>query len=176
MFGKPIAIVLFSILYMTCTEQADEGRKQLIVVPSVDLARYAGQWYEIARLPNRFEKNCVSSVTATYTLRDDGKIDVLNRCKKASGEFLSAKGKAKVVDKRSNAKLKVTFFWPFYGDYWILDLGANYEYSVVGDESRKYLWILSRSPQLEDAVYQRILANMSTQGFDTSRIIMTPQP
>ena len=176
MFGKPIAIVLFSILYTTCTEQANKGREQLIVVPSVDLGRYAGQWYEIARLPNRFEKNCVSSVTATYTLRKDGKIDLVNRCKKASGIFETAKGKAKVVDKTSNAKLKVTFFWPFYGDYWILALGANYEYAVVGDESRKYLWILSRSPQLDDAVYQRLLANTSNQGFDTSRMIKTLQP
>ena len=107
-------MVLVAILNMTWNEHGDKRRKQLAVVPSVDLARYAGQWYEIARLPNRFEKNCVSSVTATYTLRDDGKIDVVNRCKKASGKLETAKGKAKVVDKKTNAKLKVTFFWPFY--------------------------------------------------------------
>lgn len=161
---------------MTWNGHEEDERKTLDVVSSVDLARYAGRWYEIARLPNRFEKKCVSSVTATYSLRTDGKIDVLNQCKKASGKLETAKGKAKVVDEKSNAKLKVTFFWPFYGDYWILDLGANYEYSVVGDESRKYLWILARTPQMDDSLYQRLLATMAVQGFDTSRMIKTPQP
>lgn len=154
----------------------DQEKPSLPVVPSVDLNKYAGLWYEIARLPNRFEKKCVSSVTATYSLRPDGKIDVINRCKKASGEIATAKGKARVVDKTTNAKLKVTFFWPFYGDYWILDLGANYEYAVVGDESRKYLWLLSRTPQIDDALYQALLARMADQGFDTSRVIKTLQP
>lgn len=169
-------MMLLAIFFMTWSGHGYEGRQPLTVVPSVDLAKYAGQWYEIARLPNRFEKKCVSSVTATYSLRADGKIDVLNQCKKASGKLQTAKGKAKVVDKKSNAKLKVTFFWPFYGDYWILDLGANYEYSVVGDESRKYLWILSRTPQIDEALYQGLLAKMANQGFDTSRMIKTPQP
>ncbi len=108
---------------------------------SVDLSRYVGRWYEIAGLPNRFEKKCADSVTATYALRSDGKIEAVNRCRKSSGEYTTAKGKAKVVDKQTNAKLKVTFFWPFYGDYGILDLGPNYEYAVVGDPSRDYLWI-----------------------------------
>lgn len=174
--GKVIAMILIALVNTTWSDQGRKGRKELPVVPSVDLAKYAGQWYEIARLPNRFEKNCVSSVTANYSLRGDGKIDVINQCRKASGKLESAKGKAKVVDKRSNAKLKVTFFWPFYGDYWILDLGSDYEYSVVGDKSRKYLWILSRTPQMDEALYERLLANMADQGFDTSRMIKTLQP
>jgi apolipoprotein D and lipocalin family protein len=168
--------ILLSLFLMTWSGAMDKERKPLAVVPSVDLGKYVGRWYEIARLPNRFEKKCVSSVTATYKLRPDGNIDVLNECKKASGELKKAKGKAKVVDKESNAKLKVTFFWPFYGDYWILDLGANYEYAVVGDESRKYLWILSRTPQIDEALYQKLLAKMANEGFDTSRIIKTQQP
>jgi apolipoprotein D and lipocalin family protein len=168
--------ILLSLFLMTWSGAMDKERKPLAVVPSVDLGKYVGRWYEIARLPNRFENKCVSSVTATYTLRPDGNIDVLNECKKASGELKKAKGKAKVVDKESNAKLKVTFFWPFYGDYWILHLGANYEYAVVGDESRKYLWILSRTPQIDDPLYQKLLAKMANEGFDTSRIIKTPQP
>ena len=151
-------------------------KDELEVVPSVDLSRYLGQWYEIARLPNRFEKKCADSVTATYTLRSDGKIEVLNRCRKASGEFTTAKGKAKIVDKKTNAKLKVTFFWPFYGDYWILDLGPNYEYAVVGDPSRDYLWILSRTPQIDEALYQQLLAKMAARGFPTGRMIRTTQP
>lgn len=168
--------IILSSLLMSMSWNMDKERKPLTVVPSVNLGKYVGKWYEIARLPNRFENTCVSSVTATYTLRPDGQVGVLNECKKASGELKQAKGKAKVVDKKSNAKLKVTFFWPFYGDYWILELGANYEYAVVGDESRKYLWILSRTPQIDDALYQELLAKMSNQGFDTSRIIKTPQP
>ena len=171
-----LTMILLISLFMGWSTNVDKEKQSLPVVPSVDLNKYAGQWYEIARLPNRFEKECVSSVTATYSLRSDGKIDVINRCKKVSGEIETAKGKAKVVDKKTNAKLKVTFLWPFYGDYWILDLGANYEYAVVGDASRKYLWILSRTPQIDDALYQGLLAKMADQGFDTSQVVKTLQP
>lgn len=153
-----------------------DRKSELEVVGSVDLSRYAGRWYEIARLPNRFEKKCADSVTATYTLRSDGKVDVVNRCRKANGEYTAASGKAKIVDKQTNAKLKVTFFWPFYGDYWILDLGSNYEYSVVGAPNRDYLWILSRTPQLDEQLYQDLLAKMAARGFDTERMIRTPHP
>lgn len=154
-----------------------EGRKdQPEVVQSVDLSRYVGRWYEIARLPNSFQKKCVDTVTANYTMRADGKIEVINRCRKASGEYATAKGKAKIVDKKTNAKLKVTFFWPFYGDYWILDLGPNYEYAVVGEPGRKYLWILSRSPRMDEALYQQLLQKMETQGFNTKMMIKTSQP
>src|SRR5688572_9563974 len=171
-------IFLITLLSFTgVAAVALEGRKdELEVVQSVDLTRYVGRWYEIARLPNGFQKKCTDMVTADYTMRTDGRIEVVNRCRKASGEYSTAKGKAKVVDKKSNAKLKVTFFWPFYGDYWILELGANYEYAVVGEESRKYLWILSRTPQIDETFYQELLARMANQGFDTSRIIKTPQP
>jgi len=151
-------------------------KDELEVVASVDLSRYVGQWYEIARLPNRFEKKCADSVTATYTLRPDGKIEVVNRCRKATGEFTMANGKAKIVEQKTNAKLKVTFFWPFSGDYWILDLGPNYEYAVVGDPSRNYLWILSRTPQIDEALYQQLLAKMAARGFQTGRMIRTIQP
>src|SRR6187431_1292753 len=126
-------LVLSMLAFTSLAGTAGEGRKDdLEVVPAVDLSRYAGRWYEIARLPNRFEKKCADSVTATYTLRSDGKVDVVNRCRKANGKYTTAKAKAKVVDTKTNAKLKVTFFWPFSGDYWILDLGPNYEYAVVG--------------------------------------------
>jgi apolipoprotein D and lipocalin family protein len=154
----------------------DKSTNELEVVSTVDLSRYVGRWYEIARLPNRFEKKCADSVTATYTLGRGGNIEVVNRCRKSSGEYTTAKGKAKIVDKKTNAKLKVTFFWPFYGDYWILDLGANYEYAVVGDPSREYLWILSRTPWLDEGLYQRLLANMSRRGFKTETIVRTLQP
>ena len=148
----------------------------LEVVPHVDLNRYVGRWYEIARLPNRFEKKCVDSVTATYSLRSDGKVEVVNRCRKSSGDYTTATGKAKIVDKTTNAKLKVTFFWPFYGDYWILELGDNYEYAVVGAPDRKYLWILSRNRQMDESLYQTLLTRMAARGFKTEQMIKTPQP
>jgi apolipoprotein D and lipocalin family protein len=151
-------------------------KQDLETVSQVDLSRYAGEWYEIARLPNGFQKKCADSVSANYTLRSDGSIRVVNSCRKQSGAFTTATGKAKIVDKTTNAKLKVTFFWPFYGDYWILDLGENYEYSVVGDSSRKYLWILSRTPQIDEGLYKQLLANMQRKGFDTTRMIRTVQP
>ena len=151
-------------------------RPNLEVVPHVDLNRYVGRWYEIARLPNRFEKKCTDSVTATYRLLTDGKVEVVNRCRKSSGDYTTATGKAKVVDKTTNAKLKVTFFWPFYGDYWILDLGDNYEYAVVGAPNRKYLWFLSRDRQMDEALYQSLQAKMAARGFKTEQMIKTSQP
>jgi apolipoprotein D and lipocalin family protein len=170
-------IVLSVITTMVLAGMAAVDRKgELEVVGAVDLSRYAGRWYEIARLPNRFEKKCADSVTAIYTLRSDGKVDVVNRCRKANGEYTTARGKAKIVDKKTNAKLKVTFFWPFYGDYWILDLGPNYEYAVVGAPNRDYLWILSRTPQLDEELYQRLLREMATRGFATDQIIRTSHP
>ena len=150
-----------------------ESKRDLEVVPSVDLSKYVGRWYEIARLPNSFQKKCADSVTANYSLRPDGKIEVVNRCRKASGEYTTAKGKAKIVDKKTNAKLKVTFFWPFYGNYWILDLGPNYEYAVVGEPGRKYLWILSRSPAMDETLYQQLLKKMAARGFKTENMIRT---
>lgn len=145
------------------------------VVPRVELDRYVGTWYEIARYPNRFQRQCVADTTATYELRPDGKIRVINRCRKGDGKIDTAKGTARVVDKQTNAKLKVTFFWPFSGDYWIIDLDPDYRYAVVGAPSRKYLWILSRTPQLDEATYRRILERVAAQGFDVNRLVKTPQ-
>jgi apolipoprotein D and lipocalin family protein len=148
----------------------------LKAVNFVDLKRYAGTWYEIARFPNRFQKGCVGT-TATYTLRKDGKVNVLNQCRKGTidGEISSAKGIAWVVDKKTNAKLKVSFFWPFSGHYWIIDLGENYEYAVVGHPDRKYLWILSRSPKMDENIYNLILENLKLQFYDTGKLIKTLQ-
>ena len=127
----------------------------LEVVPHVELEKYLGKWYEIAHLPAKFQEGC-NETTATYTLSKDGNISVLNQATK-NGKIKQAKGKAKVVDKNTNAKLKVTFFWPFYGDYWILKLGDNYDYSIVGTPNRKYLWILCRTPQMDDKLYLQLI-------------------
>jgi apolipoprotein D and lipocalin family protein len=145
----------------------------LEVVPHVELEKYLGKWYEIAHLPAKFQEGC-NETTATYTLAKDGNISVLNQATK-NGKMKQAKGKAKVVDKNSNAKLKVTFFWPFYGDYWIIKLGNNYDYSVVGTPNRKYLWILSRTPQMDDNLYSQIIEYVKSKGFDPNKLIKTFQ-
>jgi apolipoprotein D and lipocalin family protein len=145
------------------------AKKDLDVVAQVDLQRYTGKWYEIARLPNRFQKGCVDT-TATYTLLKDGSIEVLNEC--ARGTIVDRiKGKAKVADKVSGAKLKVTFFWPFYAPYWIIGLDKDYEWAVVGTPNRKYLWLLSRSPKMEEKLYQSILQDIQSKGFDLRTLI-----
>jgi apolipoprotein D and lipocalin family protein len=148
----------------------------LQTVQHVDLDRYLGKWYEIATFPQWFEKNCVAS-SAIYSLRQDGKVNVLNQCrdKKLDGKLKQAKGKAKVVDRETNAKLKVSFFWPFSGDYWIIDLGTNYEYAVVGHPNRNYLWILSRTPHMDQAVYDGILDRLRQQHYDVTRLRKTLQ-
>jgi len=143
------------------------------VVPHVELEKYLGKWYEVAHLPAKFQEGC-DETTATYTLLKDGSISVLNQSIK-NGKMKQAKGKAKVVDKNSNAKLKVTFFWPFYGDYWIMKLGNDYDYSVVGTPNRKYLWILSRTPQMNDKLYSQLIEYVKSKGFDVNKLIKTLQ-
>jgi apolipoprotein D and lipocalin family protein len=147
----------------------------LQTVERVDLQRYAGKWYEIATIPMSFQKGCVG-VTASYTLRKDGDVDVVNTCRKGTldGPERSVSGKAWAVDP-SGAKLEVQFFWPFHGAYWVIDLGPDYEYAVVGHPSREYLWILSRKPQMDDATYEGILSRLRAQAYDLSLLVRTPQ-
>ena len=145
----------------------------LEVVPHVDLEKYLGKWYEIAHLPARFQEGCFET-TATYALSKNGIISVLNECRR-KGKVTQAKGKAKVVDKTTGAKLKVTFFWPFYGDYWIIKLGNDYEYSVVGTPNRKYLWILSRTAQMDDNLFSQLIEFVKSKGFDVGSLIKTSQ-
>ena len=159
------------------TAIAEDNAPPLQTVDHVDLNRYMGKWYEIASFPQWFQKNCVAS-SATYTLRKDGDVDVVNQCREKilDGKIKDAKGKAWVVDRRSNAKLKVRFFWPFSGDYWIIDLGTDYEYAVVGHPKRNYLWILSRSTKMDPATYAGILERLKKQHYDLDRLKSTLQP
>lgn len=152
-----------------------EGRDVPQTVERVDLNRYLGKWYEIGSFPKSFQKGCVAT-TAEYSLRDDGDIRVVNTCRDETldGELREAEGKAWVVDD-SNAKLKVQFFWPFRGDYWILELGENYEYAVVGAPDRDSLWILSRTPQMEPEKSRDILERLAKRGWDVGRFVYTPQ-
>ena len=166
--------ILTLMLIMLTSKSFSQTRPS--VVQSVDLKRYTGVWYEIARLPNPFEKN-LKCVTATYTLRDDGKITVLNKGHKISDPEVvnSSKGVAWVPDKKVPAKLKVQFFWPFSGNYWIIHLDKDYRYVLVGDPSFKYLWILSREMVMDEATYKMLLDKAISEGFDVKPIIKVEQ-
>jgi len=163
---------LIILLFMSTTIKAQE----VVTVPEVDLAKYIGKWYEIASYPNFFQKRC-HCTTATYTLSDKGYVIVENRCNRdsATGKLSYIKGKAFVVENSGNAKLKVQFFWPFKGDYWIIDLADDYSYAVVSDPSRKYLWILSRSAKMDVDVYHKIIMRLKEKGFDTLKLHTTEQ-
>ncbi|MBU6260625.1 MAG: lipocalin family protein [Burkholderiales bacterium] len=143
-------------------------------VAAVDLARYSGRWYEIASFPMFFERHCVADVTADYEPAADGNLTVRNRCRTASGHD-AASGRARVVPGHGNSRLEVSFFWPFEADYWILGLDPAYRWAVVGDPNRKYLWILARTPQLPAAQQEAALAVARAQGYDLTRLHMTPQ-
>ena len=149
----------------------------LRTVSHIDLTRYVGTWYEIASYPQRFQKGCTAT-TAVYTLREDGRILVVNRCNRDSldGRETIARGRARVIDRETNAKLEVTFFWPFWGDYWIIDLDPEYRYAVVGHPNRKYLWILSRTRTMDPLVYSGILERLTVQDYDVARLQVTLQP
>ena len=173
---KTLALMLLGLVGAGCatTTTARLHLAELQTVPHVDLGRYVGTWYEIANFPQSFQRGCTAT-TATYTLREDGQIDVVNRCRKGSpdGPEKVARGRARVVDRTSNAKLEVSFFRPFWGDYWIIDLGADYEYAVVGHPGRDYLWILSRTPTMKADVYNAILQRLAAQGYETNRLVRT---
>jgi len=153
------------------------GAIPLSIVAHVDLDRYLGRWYEIARFPNAFERDCVG-VTATYSRNDDGTIKVINRCRKGTldGAEDVAEGVASVVDAQSNAKLTVTFFWPFAGDYWIIGLADDYSWALVGEPSGHYLWILSRSPRIDSATRAEVIRLLRAQRYNTDALYWTPQP
>lgn len=173
----------FPVILMASTlMQAESKEKQpLRVVPFVELARYTGQWFEIARLPNRFQKKCVGDVTANYTIAKDNQLTVVNQCRKESGEITRVEGRARLASKTGpNTKLKVRFapaflsFLPFvWGDYWIMELAPDYSYAVVGEPNRKYLWILSRTPQMDEAVLRELTERAVAQGYDVSQLIRT---
>jgi apolipoprotein D and lipocalin family protein len=172
--------LLAAWIALSATPLAQEA--PLRVVPDLDYTRYSGTWYEIARLPNRFQRKCVGDVRADYSLRDDGRLTVTNRCRTEDGTIDGATGEARPVKGQPPSVLEVRFapafltFLPFvWGDYQVIDLGSDYEYAVVGTPDRKYLWILARRPQLDDATYEAILGRAASQGFDTGALIKTSQ-
>ena len=163
---KQIFLILLAMVsLLSCKSTAE-----LATVDEVDINKYLGTWYEIARLPNTFEKG-LKCVTATYSLKDNGKIAVLNKGFASESKRLwkSAKGTAWVPDKEYPGRLKVSFFWPFAGNYYILVLDENYQYALVGDPSRKYLWVLARDLSLDATIYSQLMDHAKKNGFDIQK-------
>ncbi|MBV8390919.1 MAG: lipocalin family protein [Mucilaginibacter sp.] len=146
--------------------------KPLKTVGYVELEKYLGKWYEIAKFPQSFEKGC-TNVTSEYSLRDDGKINLVNSCLK-NGQLKTTTGIASVDDKES-AKLEVQFQWPFSGKYWIIALALDYSYAVVGHPNRKYLWILNRKPVMDSMTYNHLVLVAASRGFDIRKLVNTKQ-
>ncbi|MDX2414634.1 MAG: lipocalin family protein [Bacteroidales bacterium] len=173
-----VIVASFTIIGIMCTSaKTQETMIDLTVVKELDLQKYLGTWYEIARYNHRFERGLVG-VTANYSIREDGKIKVVNSGykKNLDGKFSQATGKAYLPNPDLEpGKLKVSFFWNFYGDYFVLDLEENYQWAIIGSSSDKYLWILSRTPQLEPGLYDELLNRIKMRGYDVSKLIKVEQ-
>lgn len=167
-------LFLFSVLVSlgACSQPVYRVRSEpLATVASVDLQRYSGRWYEIYRLPNGFEDATCASVTADYAPRSDGQLQVVNTCVKTLEDFDRSRGLARVVDPVSRAKLEVSFFRPFWGNYWIIDLDDDYSWAMVAEPQGKYLWLLARTPTLPDGVDAQVRARMTELGYSVERLI-----
>jgi apolipoprotein D and lipocalin family protein len=177
-----IALLAAPGVALTQPEDAAASRSEPVqAVPSVDLARYAGLWYEQAHLPLFFQRNCVANTTARYSVRDDGRIDVVNQCDTDKGKRIESTAIARKVD-GSSSKLEVRFAPAFlsfipaiWGDYWIIDLDPDYQWAVVGSPDRKYLWFLTRDKTISPEQYDALVAKARAQGYDTSELIRTEQ-
>jgi apolipoprotein D and lipocalin family protein len=171
-------LVIAMLAKTSGSETMDE--RPVKTVSKVDLERYLGLWYEIAKIPNRFQKKCAHGTTAEYTLHDDGRINVVNRCTEDNGSLSEIKGIAKIVDTTSNAKLKVSFIsflgWrPFWGDYWVIGLDEDYRWAVVATPDRKYGWVLARSPTLDGKTMERIFTIIECNGYKRGVFEMSRQ-
>jgi apolipoprotein D and lipocalin family protein len=165
-------LTLLAVLSVAALLRAADT-KPLEAVSKVDLARYAGTWYELARTPNRWEADCIGNVRVEYTMGKDGKLGIRNECKKKNGKVQTAKGYAKKGD--STSKLRLTFFWPFFADYWIIELDPDYKFAVIGEPKRRNLWLLGRSADVDPATYDAMVRHAAAKGYDVSRLVRTPQ-
>lgn len=168
--------LIISFLFISSCAMTKDQHINTSTVKELDLNRYLGTWYEIARFPHSFEKDLVG-VTATYRLRADGKIEVINQGRKFTldGKRSKAVGKAKIPNPSEPGKLKVSFFWFFYADYFVLELDENYQYAMIGSSSPKYFWILSRTPQMDDFTYQMLLEKARKRGYHLDKLEKVPQ-
>ena len=174
-----LAAVLAATVALSACATLQRGPVGNAAVPQpskpVDLNRYAGLWYELARYENGFERDC-EGVTARYGLMDDGKVSVVNTCRQGriDGPGKTSEGRAKVVEDSGNAKLKVSFFGPFYvGDYWVLDRADDYSWSIVGEPSGRYLWLLTRAPVPDAGTRETILRRVRALGYDVDLLRWT---
>ncbi len=173
--------MLAGLVAWSWPSEVNVAQDELRTVESVDLERYVGLWCEIGKIPNRFQKKCVSGTTAFYSFRDDGQIDVVNRCIDKNDKPVRAVGVAKVDDAVTNSKLKVSFVSVlgqrlFWGDYWIIGLDPDYEYAVIGAPKRDYGWILSRRSELTAQQLEEVFATLRDQGYDPDAFVLTEQP
>lgn len=169
------ALRLIALLMLAACPSAFAGTGTPVrAVPALDISRYLGKWHEIAAFPMYFQRNCIGDTTAEYTLRPDGELAVRNRCRTQDGHD-EANGRAWVNDPAHPAQLKVSFFWPFRSDYWVIGLDADYRWAVVGNPNRKYLWILSRTPALPQPMLDAALNAATAQGYDLGQLRYTTQ-
>ncbi len=177
----PVLALLGLCVWVSCCA-ATPDPQPVRAIAALDLTRYAGRWYEVAKFPNRFQTQCTGDTTAEYSLLPDGGVRVDNRCRRQDGAFDEAIGRAERVGDNGSAKLRVRFaprwlgWLPLvWGDYWVIDLDPDYQLAAVGDPRRDYLWILSRSPIVDEVRYRTLCDRLRAQGFDTQRLEMTPQ-
>ena len=161
---------------------AQTDKSPLQPITSLDAARYMGTWYEIAKYPNSFQKKCARNTRADYQAKPDGTVQVLNRCVMADGQTTEALGAARQVGPADSPKLQVRFapawlsFLPMvWGNYWVIDLDPQYQLVAVSEPEREYLWVLSRTPKVEPAAYQALLARLAQRGFNMTRLELSPQ-
>jgi apolipoprotein D and lipocalin family protein len=175
---KRTLLLILMPVFLASTSFCQTNKKAMdyTTVKELDLQKYMGTWYEIARYDHSFERG-LAGCTANYSFRPDGKIKVINQGYKGTlrGKFMKAAGKAKLPDKKEPGKLKVSFFLFFYADYYVLELGENYDWALIGSSTDKYLWILSRTPKLEPSVYQKIIGLAQKRGYDTTKLLLVEQ-
>ncbi len=179
---KKTACLIFSFTLLLANAAQADGAREVQAIPSLDVPRYTGRWYEIAKFPNRFQKQCVGDTTADYQALEGQQVRVTNRCRRADGKVDEAIGLARQVDGPSSAKLKVRFapswlsFVPFvWGDYWVVDLDPSYQLAAVSEPKREYLWVLSRTPQVDPERYKALLVRLQAMGLDTAKLEATRQ-
>ncbi len=177
-----VALLSACLLALSFSASSQTNDVPVKTIPSLDVQRYMGTWYEIAKYPNWFQRKCMSDTKAVYSARADGTLKVLNSCKSADGNLSEAEGTARQIGAKDSPKLEVRFapvwlsFLPLvWGDYWVIDLDPQYQIAVVSDPRREYLWILSRTPQLDKKVYDEVLQRIQNQQFDVSKLEPTSQ-
>lgn len=178
-----LALALTLLAPLAVPAQTAAPSAPLQTIERLDVARYLGTWYEIAKYPNGFQRQCAADTQAQYRPREDGQLDVINRCRQASGERIEAVGRARQIGAADSPKLEVRFapawlsWLPMvWGNYWVIDLDPAYQLVAVSEPSREYLWVLSRTPTVDAAAYQALLARLQAQGFDLSKLERTAQP